>query len=113
VVTEDVDMLTEGKMDKMTLSGLWHKHAHHSYMADQGYDHGHTSLEHNHHAATAIENHVRKHHGNKVADDMVDHSQHHVAHNEYAGEEDSKHHEAQMAKLKAKHKISEKYPPLK
>ena len=112
-ITEDVEQLDEGKMDKMTLSGLWHRHAYHTYMSDQGYDHGPTSMEHNHHAATAIENHVRKHHGNNVADDMVNHSHHHLAQAEYAGAEDHEHHEKEMKKLKAKHKISEKHPSVK
>jgi hypothetical protein len=102
---EEVEILDEGKMDKMTLSGLWHKHAQHSYWADQGYGSGSDSVKHAQHAATAIENHVRKHHGNKVADDMVSHSDHHVAHSEYAGPEDAPHHKTEMAKLKKKHGI--------
>ena len=106
--SEEVESLEEGKMDKMTLSGLWHKHAQHSYWSDQGYGSGTDSPKHSGHAATAIENHVRKHHGNKVADDMVSHSDHHVAYNEYAGPEDAPHHEKEMAKLKKKHGISDK-----
>jgi hypothetical protein len=102
---EEVESITEGKMDKMTLSGLWHKHAQHSYMSDQGYGHGSGSMHHNDHAATAIENHVRKHYGNKVADDMVAHSEHHVAHAEYAGPESSPHHEKEAEKLRKKHNI--------
>jgi hypothetical protein len=105
---EEVESLDEGKMDKMTLSGLWHKHAQHSYWNDQGYGSGTDSPRHSGHAATAIENHVRKHHGNKVADDMVSHSDHHVAYHEYAGPEESPHHEKEMAKLKKKHGISDK-----
>jgi hypothetical protein len=102
---EEVESITEGKMDKMTLSGLWHKHAQHSYMSDQGYGLGSGSMHHNDHAATAIENHVRKHYGNKVADDMVAHSEHHVAHAEYAGPESSPHHEKEAEKLRKKHNI--------
>jgi len=98
--------LEEGKMDKATLSSLWHKHADHSYRADQGYGLGHGSMEHNERAATAIENHVRKHYGNKVADDMVSHSDHHVAHVEYAGADDAQHHEKEMEKLRKKHNIT-------
>ena len=102
---EEVEHLDEGKMDKMTLSGLWHKHAQHSYSSDQGYGHGDNNPRLNDHAATAIENHVRKHHGNKVADDMVSHSDHFVAHAEYAGPKEAPHHEKEMAKLKKKHGI--------
>jgi hypothetical protein len=102
---EEVESITEGKMDKMTLSGLWHKHAQHSYMSDQGYGLGSGSMHHNDHAATAIENHVRKHYGNKVADDMVSHSEHHVAHAEYAGPESAPHHEKEAEKLRNKHGI--------
>jgi hypothetical protein len=102
---EEVESITEGKMDKMTLSGLWHKHAQHSYMSDQGYGLGSGSMHHNDHAATAIENHVRKHYGNKVADDMVAHSEHYVAHAEYAGPESSPHHEKESEKLRKKHNI--------
>ena len=105
-VKEEVEELTEGKMDKMSLSHLWHKHASHSYATDQGYGSGSNNPGHNMHAATAIENHVRKHHGNKVADDMIDHSTHHVIHAEYAGPNESEHHEKEAAKLRAKHKIS-------
>jgi len=108
VQKEEVESLDEGKMDKMTLSGLWHKHAQHSYWNDQGYGSGTDSPRHSGHAATSIENHVRKHHGNKVADDMVSHSDHHVAYHEYAGPEESPHHEKEMAKLKKKHGISDK-----
>ena len=101
---DELDVLEEGKMDKMSLSALWHKHAQHTYGADQGYGGG-MGGHHSHHAATAIENHVRKHHGNKVADDMLDHSDHHVSHAEYAGPEESEHHEKEAAKLRAKHGI--------
>lgn len=101
---EEVE-LDEGKMDKMSLSGLWHNHAHHAYQADQGYGHGVGSSKLNDHAATAIENHVRKHYGNNVANDMVDHSEHHLSHAEYAGPGESKYHEDAAAKLRAKHKI--------
>jgi len=103
-MSESVEELTEGKMDKMSLTALWHKHAQHTYGADQGYGGG-MGGNHSHHAATAIENHVRKHHGNKVADDMLDHSEHHVAHAEYAGPKESEHHEKEAAKLRAKHSI--------
>jgi len=102
---EEVENIEEGKMDKMTLSGLWHKHAQHSYAADQGYGHGEGSMKNNEHAATAIENHVRKHYGNKVADDMVSHSEHHVSWAEYAGPESSQHHEKEAEKLRKKHGI--------
>jgi hypothetical protein len=98
--------LSEGKMDKMSLSSLWHKHAQHSYAHDQGYGHGTNNPDHNEHAATAIENHVRKTHGNNVANDMVSHSEHHVAHAEYAGPEESKHLETAAAKLRSKHNIT-------
>ena len=104
-VSEEVEKLTEGKMDKMTLSGLWHKHAQHQFGAENGYGGGEGG-QHSHHAATAIENHVRKHYGNKVADDMLDHSDHHVARVEYAGRNEYEHHEKEGAKLRAKHKIS-------
>ena len=105
-MNESVHSLDEGKMNKMSLSGLWHAHAHHSYLADQGYGHGSGSMGNNEHAATAIENHVRKTHGNNVANDMLSHSDHHVAHAEYAGPEESKHHEKESAKLRSKHNIS-------
>ena len=104
-VSEEVEKLTEGKMDKMTLSGLWHKHAQHQFGAENGYGGGEGG-QHSHHAATAIENHVRKHYGNKVADDMLNHSDHHVARVEYAGRDEYEHHEKEGAKLRAKHKIS-------
>ena len=104
-VSESVEELTEGKMDKMTLSGLWHKHAQHQNSAENGYGGGEGG-QHSHHAATAIENHVRKHYGNKVADDMLDHSDHHVARVEYAGRDEYEHHEKEGAKLRAKHIIS-------
>lgn len=107
VTQEEVEILDEGKMDKSSLSSLWHKHAQHSYFADQGYGIGSVSMNHNSAAATAIENHVRKHHGNKVADDMVDHSEHHVSHAEYAGPKDSEYHEKEMSKLRKKHKIDD------
>ena len=105
IYKEEVEKLTEGKMDKMTLSGLWHKHAQHQNSAENGYGGGEGG-QHSHHAATAIENHVRKHYGNKVADDMLDHSDHHVARVEYAGRDEYEHHEKEGAKLRAKHKIS-------
>ena len=105
IYKEEVEKLTEGKMDKMTLSGLWHKHAQHQFGAENGYGGGEGG-QHSHHAATAIENHVRKHYGNKVADDMLDHSDHHVARVEYAGRDEYEHHEKEGAKLRAKHKIS-------
>ena len=104
-VSESVEELIEGKMDKMTLSALWHKHAQHQFGAENGYGGGEGG-QHSHHAATAIENHVRKHYGNKVADDMLDHSDHHVARVEYAGRNEYEHHEKEGAKLRAKHKIS-------
>ena len=102
---EEVESIDEGKMDKMSLSHLWHAHAKHSYISDQGWGHGSGSTHRNEHAATAIENHVRKHHGNKVADDMVDHSNLHVAHAEYVGGQESHNVEADAAKLRAKHGI--------
>jgi hypothetical protein len=101
---EEVEQIDEGKMDQMTLTHLWHRHAHHSYGADQGYgggEHGH----HSKHAATAIENHVRKHYGNKVADDMCQHSDCHVAHAEYVGGKEAKEVEDEAAKLRKKHGI--------
>ena len=106
-VDEEVEQIDEGKMNKMSLSGLWHKHAEHSYLADQGYGHGTVSMHHNATAATAIENHVRKHHGNKVADNMVSHSDHHVAVSEYAGPGEAEHHEKEMAKLRKQHGIKD------
>lgn len=102
---EEVGVLDEGKMDRMSLTHLWHAHATHSYHADQGYGHGSGSMERNQHAATAIENHVRKHHGNKVADDMVHHSDLHVSDAEYAGAEDSKRIHKEAEKLRKKHGI--------
>jgi hypothetical protein len=102
---EEVESLDEGKMDKMSLSHLWHTHAKHTYWADQGYGAGSDNPKHAHHAATAIENHVRKHHGNKVADDMVSHSENHVAHAEYVGGKEAKKVEDDAAKLRAKHGI--------
>jgi hypothetical protein len=102
---ESVEPLDEGKMEKMTLSGLWHKHGNESYHADQGYGIGAGSMKNSSHAATAIENHVRKHYGNKVADDMVSHSDHSVAHAEYAGPGESEHHEKEAEKLRKKHGI--------
>lgn len=107
VKNEEVEQILEGKMDKMSLSHLWNSHAEHSYMADQGYGHGGANPNLNHHAATAIENHVRKHYGNKVADDMVSHSDHHVIAGEYAGPDDADYHEKEMEKLKKKHNIKE------
>jgi hypothetical protein len=89
----------------MSLSSLWHQHAHHAYGADQGYGGG-DGGKHSTHAATAIENHVRKHHGNKCADDMCDHSEHHVAANEYVGSQKERDEvEAGAAKLRKKHGI--------
>jgi hypothetical protein len=101
---DELDVLEEGKMDKMSLSALWHKHAQHTYGADQGYGGG-MGGHHSHHAATAIENHVRKHHGNKCADDMCDHSDHHVSHAEYAGPKEMEYHAKEAAKLRARHGI--------
>lgn len=103
---EEVEELDEGKMDKMSLSSLWHRHASHSYSADQGYGVGSDSMKNNEHAAVSIENHVRKHYGNKVADDMVHHSDHHVAHAEYAGPAAAKEHEKAAEKLRKKHGIT-------
>lgn len=103
---EEVEPLDEGKMEKMTLSGLWHRHGNESYHADQGYGVGAGSMKNSSHAATAIENHVRKHYGNKVADDMVSHSDHSVAHAEYAGPGESEHHEKEAEKLRKKHGIT-------
>ena len=103
--SEEVEHLEEGKMDQMSLSHLWHRHALHSYRADQGYGNGEGGPHLNNHAATAIENHVRKHHGNKVADDMVTHSDHHVAHGEYANGHEAKKIEDSAAKLRKKHGI--------
>jgi hypothetical protein len=77
-------------------------------MADQGYGHGTGSMNHNAAAATAIENHVRKHYGNNVANDMVDHSDHHVSHVEYAGPKEAPEHLAAMQKLRTKNKISDR-----
>ena len=101
---DELDVLEEGKMDKMSLSALWHKHAQHTYGADQGYGGG-MGGHHSHHAATSIENHVRKHHGNKCADDMCDHSDHHVSHAEYAGPKEMEYHAKEAAKLRARHGI--------
>jgi hypothetical protein len=103
---EEVEELGEGKMEKMTLSGLWHRHGQEAYHADQGYGIGPGSMKNSSHAATAIENHVRKHYGNKVADDMVSHSDHGVAHAEYAGPGESEHHEKEAEKLRKKHGIT-------
>ena len=102
---EEVE-LDEGKMDHMSLSSLWHQHARHNYSSDQGYGHGEGSMKNGSHAATAIENHVRKHYGNKVADDMVSHSDHSVAHAEYAGPGEAEHHEKEAEKLRKKHGIT-------
>lgn len=103
---ESVEPLDEGKMEKMSLSGLWHRHGNESYHADQGYGVGAGSTKNSSHAATAIENHVRKHYGNKVADDMVSHSDHSVAHAEYAGPGEAEHHEKEAEKLRKKHGIT-------
>ena len=70
-----------------------------------GYGHGVGNPYHNSSAATAIENHVRKKHGNKVADDMVNHSDLHVAHAEYVGPGESKKVEHDAEKLRKKHGI--------
>lgn len=103
--SEEVEQIEEGKMDHMSLSSLWHQHAKHSYGADQGYGGGQGG-HHSQHAATAIENHVRKHHGNKIADDMVHHSDMHVAHAEYVGSsKEAKEVERDAEKLRKKHKI--------
>ena len=76
----------------------------HSYGADQGYGGG-MGGHHSEHAATAIENHVRKHYGNKVADDMVHHSDMHVSHAEYAHGHGAKQIEKDSEKLRKKHGI--------
>jgi len=102
---ESLEALDEGKMDKMSLSSLWHQHARHTYASDQGYGQGEGSMKNGAHAATAIENHVRKHYGNNVANDMVSHSDNHVAHAEYAGPVESENIEKEASKLRAKHKI--------
>lgn len=102
---EEVERIDEGKMDHMSLSHLWHRHAHHTYLSDQGYGSGSGSMHHNAHAATAIENHVRKKYGNKVADDMVAHSDNHVAHAEYVGGGEAKDVEHAAEKLRKKHGI--------
>jgi hypothetical protein len=94
-------------MDKMSLSQLWNKHADHAILADQGYGSGAGSMTHNSKAAKAIEKHVGKHYGNEVAKDMVDHSEHSLAADEYAGPEEAPMHKAAMKKLKTKHNISE------
>jgi hypothetical protein len=108
---EEVEHLDEGKLDKMTLSGLWHKHAEHIGNRDfyhGSYGTGSDSSHLHHHAATAIENHVRKHHGNKVADDMVSHSDHESAGSDHhPGSSEREHHDAASAKLKQKHNIHE------
>jgi len=102
-VTEDVEQLDEGKMDRMSLTNLWHEHAKHAYIADQGWGGMHRSSDHN--AATAIENHVRKHHGNKCADDMCAHSEHHIVYTVHAGPSEKPHHEQAAAKLRSKHGV--------
>ena len=104
-IKEEVEHLDEGVMDKMSLSALWHKHGHHHYVFDQGHGHGYGSSHHNDQAMTAIENHVRKHHGNKVADDMVHHSELRTAADEYLGGKDARNAESTATKLRAKHKI--------
>ena len=101
---EEFEQIIEGKMDHMSLTHLWHAHAKHSYGADQGWGGG-VGGQHSKHAATAIENHVRKHHGNKVADDMVNHSDLHVAHAEYVGGKEAKEVEHDAEKLRKKHGI--------
>jgi glutamate synthase domain-containing protein 2 len=105
---EETKQLVEGKMDHMSLSHLWHTHAKHAYRADRGWNEegiGSHHAQRSEHAATAIENHVRKHHGNKVADDMVAHSDHHVADADYAGSAESKKIHVSAAKLRSKHGI--------
>jgi len=102
---EEVEHLDEGVMDKMSLSALWHKHGQHHYVFDQGHGHGYGSSHHNDQAMTAIENHVRKQHGNKVADDMVHHSELRTAADEYLGGKDARNAESTATKLRAKHKI--------
>jgi hypothetical protein len=97
--------LDEGTMDNQSLSSLWHQHANHSYHADQGHGIGGGSMKNASNAATAIEKHVRKKHGNTVANDMVDHSRLHVTHAEYAGPGESEEIEKDAAKLRTKHKI--------
>lgn len=100
----EIQQITEGKMDHMSLTHLWHRHAQHTYGHDQGWGGGQGG-HHSHHAATAIENHVRKKHGNRVADDMVHHSELHVAHAEYVGGKEAKEVEREAEKLRKKHGI--------
>ena len=105
VTQEEVEESDAGTMDHMSLSSLWHQHARHNYSSDQGYGHGEGSMKNGAHAATAIENHVRKHYGNKCADDMCAHSDMATADAEYAGPEESKKIQKEAGQLRAKHKI--------
>ena len=104
---EETEQIIEGKMEHMSLSHLWHKHGEHAYIADQGYGEGGSAdPKRAHQAATAIENHVRKHYGNKVADDMVHHSELRTTHSEYAqNDEEAKDIENAATKLRKKHNI--------
>ena len=101
---EEVE-LEEGKMDKMSLTQLWHAHAGHDYVADQGYGNGTGSMKHNQRAADAIKSHVAKKYGKDVADDMQSHSDHSTYEAEYAGPKESQQARAAMQKLRAKHNI--------
>ena len=101
---EEVE-LEEGKMDKMSLTQLWHAHAGHDYLADQGYGNGTGSMKHNQKAADAIKSHVAKKYGKDVADDMQSHSEHSTYEAEYAGPKESQQAKAAMQKLRAKHNI--------
>jgi predicted transcriptional regulator len=102
VKEEDV---AEGKMDKLSLSNLWHKHAEHSYAADQGFGHGSNSMRLNQHAAKAIEKHVTKKHGSQVSKDMISHSDAQTAHSEYLSGKEAKDALKDAAKLRKKHGI--------
>jgi len=104
-VKEEVEQIEEGKMDKLSLSNLWHKHAEHSYAADQGFDHGSNSMRLNQHAAKAIENHVTKKHGSQVSKDMISHSDAQTAHSEYLGGKEAKDALKDAAQLRKKHGI--------
>jgi hypothetical protein len=97
--------MDEGKMDKLSLSNLWHKHAEHSYAADQGFDHGSNSMRLNQHAAKAIEKHVTKKHGSQVSKDMISHSDTQTAHSEYLSGKEAKDALKDAAQLRKKHGI--------
>lgn len=97
--------LSEGSMDKMSLSDLWHKHAGANYSADQGYGKGFNSMEHNEKAAAVIKNYVTKKYGKEVADDMEDHSNTSTYKDEYADHDESKKAEKHMKALRQKHGI--------